>query len=85
MHSKGSALVRQGGGELKATDILFQKVMAVLNSDMTSYQIIKGIGDTSNTHVYNLRDGRAKVSDIKLEKLVRFEEFYDKEIGGVEE
>lgn len=70
---------------MKATDVLFQKVMAVLNSNMTSYRIMKEIGDKSQTHIEWLRDGTSSIEDIRFKKLMRFEKLYDSEIGGAEE
>lgn len=70
---------------MKATDILFQKVVAVLNSDLTTYRIAKEIGYEAGSYIQRLRDGDSSIHDIKLERLSKFEVLYDKLYGGEEE
>ena len=70
---------------MKATDVLFQKVMAVLNSDMTNYRIMVEIGDKSQNHINRLRNGDSSIYAMDFDKLTKFEKLYDEKIGGAEE
>ena len=58
------------------TNALLQKVVAVLDSDMTSYRIAELMGYKSTTYIDDLRKGRAKIENIKLANLEKFEEIY---------
>ena len=59
------------------TNELLEKVVAVLESDYSSYAIAKFIGDASANNINNLRNGKSRIEDIKFGKLKKLEEFYE--------
>ena len=59
---------------------LLDKVTAVLDSKYSNYAIAKGIGDKSANYIANLRSGKSRLTDIKLEKLEKLEKFYEEEV-----
>lgn len=56
---------------------LFKKVVAVLESDYSSYAIAKYVGDASAHNINNLRNRKSRIEDIKFGKLKKMEEFYE--------
>jgi len=62
------------------TNELLKKVVAVLDSDYSSYAIAKAIGDASAHHINNLRNGKSKIADINFAKLEKLEKFYEEEM-----
>ena len=60
------------------TNELFEKVVAVLESDHSSYAIAKFIGDASAHNISNLRNGKSRIEDIKFGKLKKLEQFYER-------
>lgn len=63
------------------TNELLKKVVAVLDSDYSSYAIAKAIGDASAHHINNLRNGKSKIADISFAKLEKLEKFYEEEMN----
>lgn len=59
------------------TNKLFKKVVAVLESDYSSYAIAKYVGDASAHNINNLRNGKSRIEDIKFGKLEKLEQFYE--------
>lgn len=62
------------------TNKLLKKVVAVLDSDYSSYAIAKAIGDASAHHINNLRNGKSKIADISFAKLEKLERFYEETV-----
>ena len=62
------------------TNELLKKVVAVLDSDYSSYAIAKFIGDASANNINNLRSGKSRIEDIKFGKLEKLEQFYEEEM-----
>ena len=59
------------------TNDLLKKVVAVLDSDYSSYAIAKHIHDSSANYIQRLRDGKSRMEDIKFGKLEKLEKFYE--------
>ena len=55
---------------------LFKRVQYVLDSDMTDYAIMKSIGDQSPNYIARLRNGKSKITDMRIDKASKFEYIY---------
>lgn len=63
-----------------ASEVLINKVRAVLESDLTPYRIAKEIGLANATPVHKYIDGRSDIENMSLSVAMRFEELYEKEV-----
>lgn len=60
-----------------ASEILIDKIKAVLKSDLTPYRIAKEVGLSNATPVHKYIDGRSDIENMSLEFAAGFEKLYE--------
>ena len=63
---------------MDATHEIYIKIMAVLDSDWTTYRIAKEVGFIGQGYIERLRNGESRLENITLDRAERFEEVYNK-------
>lgn len=64
--------------EVIYTNKVIDRIKAVLDSDLSAYEIAKQVGYSSANQVHNFRNGKSDYTAMKLSTAIEFEKIYNK-------